>query len=70
MEITATQFPLLNALLWQGRKDRDLTEQEALALYERNWNLVGIIATPTTFEKNYIRKIAMRNHSWLARQVA
>lgn len=65
METEATQYPLLQALLWQGRKDRVLTETEELALYERNWRMAGVLATPSEEEKRHIRDLAIRHDSSL-----
>ncbi len=65
METKTKQYPLLQALLWQGRKGRLLTETEELALYERNWRMAGVLATPTEEEKRHIRDLAIRHDSWL-----
>ena len=34
-------YPQLRAISWQLRDDTELSESEALRLYERNWRFVG-----------------------------
>ena len=37
MKIIIKDYPQLNFLLWNRKKAAVLTEEEAFALYERNW---------------------------------
>ena len=58
-------YPFLTALKWQGDRARLLSDHEAIALYERNWRHVDILATPTEQEIFYILEIAREHNSWL-----
>lgn len=40
MEIRLQDYPQLRLLCWSIRQDATITEEEALAMYERNWYLV------------------------------
>ncbi len=64
--VTTDDKPLLQALIWQGRPPRALSEEEALAIYERNWDFAGLLATPTEAELAFIRQLGKRHRSWLA----
>ena len=50
-------YPFQAALRWQGDRTRVLSEEEELALYERNWDWIGILAEPTKEELQHIRKL-------------
>lgn len=63
---TRVDYPFLTALKWQGDRARHLTEEEEIHLYEREWRLVDVLATPDTKELHHIKAIAMKHHSWLA----
>ncbi|MCK0538157.1 hypothetical protein [Alcanivorax quisquiliarum] len=43
-----------------------MSEEEALAIYERNWDFAGLLATPTEAELAFIRQLGKRHRSWLA----
>lgn len=57
--------PFLAALKWQGDRARQLTEQEELALYERHWHFIDVLAEPTLEELAYICYIGAKHNSWL-----
>ncbi|MVF25026.1 hypothetical protein EVC37_26060 [Methylocaldum sp. BRCS4] len=40
MPIRLADYPQLNLIAWNRRKDDLIDEEEALALYERNWRFV------------------------------
>jgi hypothetical protein len=60
------RYPFLTALRWQGDRSRALTEQEEIALYERNWDFIDILANPTLQELEYIHDLGAKYGSWLA----
>ncbi|KZB70991.1 MULTISPECIES: hypothetical protein [Thalassospira] len=60
------EYPFLAALRWQGDRSRALTEQEEIALYERNWEFIDILAKPTLQELEHIRDLGAKYGSWLA----
>lgn len=60
------RYPFLTALRWQGDRSRALTEQEEIALYERNWDFIDILAKPGLQELEHIRDLAAKYNSWLA----
>ncbi|WP_128645079.1 hypothetical protein [Rhodococcus sp. BS-15] len=39
--IRVADYPQLQAIAWSLRADAEISEQEALRLYERNWRHVG-----------------------------
>lgn len=57
--------PFLDALCWHGERPRDLPLNEILSLYERGWRFLGILATPSPEEKDFIRNLSQRYNSWL-----
>ncbi len=38
--VRIAEYPQLQLLAWSHRRDGELDEREALALYERNWRFV------------------------------
>lgn len=40
MLINISEYPQLRAVAWNRREDATCDEEEALALYERNWRFV------------------------------
>jgi len=40
MQIKITDFPQLRLIAWNRQEDALIEEEEALALYERNWRFV------------------------------
>lgn len=61
-------YPFLTALKWQGDRARQLSNEEAIALYERNWRFVDVLATPSESEIQYILQIADQQNSWLTNE--
>lgn len=64
--VTTHDKPLLKALIWQGRHNDMLPEEDVLAIYERNWDFAGLLATPDAAELAFIHALGQRYHSWLA----
>ena len=63
--------PLLDAICKKFNQRVDLKdEQRVLGLYERGWILNGVLAKPSEAEARYVRALATRYNSWIARQVA
>lgn len=63
--------PLLDAICKKFNQRVDLNdEQRVLGLYERGWILNGVLATMSDAESRYVRALATRYNSWIARQVA
>lgn len=64
------QMPFLDAIC-QKRNQRINKENEkaVLGLYERNWILHNQIASLSTAEAGYLRRLAKRHNSWLANRV-
>ena len=64
--VTTHDKPLLKALIWQGRHNDLLPEEDVLAIYERNWDFAGLLATPDAAELDFIHALGQRHRSWLA----
>lgn len=64
--VTTHDKPLLKALVWQGRHNDILPEEDVLAIYERNWDFAGLLATPDAAELEFIHALGLRYRSWLA----
>ncbi|WP_150911913.1 hypothetical protein [Marinobacter halotolerans] len=63
--------PLLDAICKKFNQRVDLNdEQRVLGLYERGWILNGVVANMSDAEARYVRALATRYNSWIARQVA
>jgi hypothetical protein len=63
--------PLLDAICKKFNQRVDLNdEQRVLGLYERGWILNGVLAKMSDAEARYVRALATRYNSWIARQVA
>lgn len=64
-------LPLLEAICKKlnQRVNRD-DEQRVLALYERGWIFKGVLCNLEGEEARYVRALAGRYNSWIARQVA
>lgn len=63
--------PLLDAICKKFNQRVDLNdEQRVLGLYERGWILNGVVAKMSEAEARYVRALANRYDSWIARQVA
>ncbi|BES69184.1 hypothetical protein RE428_02020 [Marinobacter nanhaiticus D15-8W] len=65
------KLPLLDAICKKLNQRVNLdNEQSVLGLYERGWIFKGVIANTDDQEARYIRALATRYNSWIARQVA
>lgn len=63
--------PLLDAICKKLNQRVNLEdEQRVLGLYERGWIFNGVLASLGTAEARYVRALATRYNSWIARQVA
>lgn len=66
-----TKLPLLDAICKKLNQRVNLEdEQRVLALYERGWILKGVLGDLDDPEARYVRALAIRYNSWIARQVA
>lgn len=66
-----SSLPLLEAICKRlnQRVNRE-DEQRVLALYERGWIFKGVLGNLEGEEARYVRALANRYESWIARQVA
>lgn len=63
--------PLLDAICKKLNQRVNLEdEQRVLGLYERGWIFNGVLANLGAAEARYVRALATRYNSWIARQVA
>ncbi|PAV25045.1 hypothetical protein C8D92_10388 [Tamilnaduibacter salinus] len=66
-----SSLPLLDAICKRLNQRVNFdNEQSVLGLYERGWIFNGVIATMSEQEARYVRALASRHNSWIARQVA
>lgn len=65
------KLPLLDAICKKLNQRVNLdSEQSVLGLYERGWIFKGVIANMDNQEARYVRALATKYNSWIARQVA
>ncbi|MFO7527886.1 MAG: hypothetical protein R6W86_03635 [Marinobacter sp.] len=65
------KLPLLDAICKKLNQRVNLDdEQRVLGLYERGWIFNGVLANLSGAEARYVRALATRYNSWIARQVA
>ncbi|TBW49846.1 hypothetical protein EZI54_18985 [Marinobacter halodurans] len=65
------RLPLLEAICKKLNQRVNLdSEQSVLGLYERGWIFNGVIANMDSQEARYVRALATKYNSWIARQVA
>lgn len=65
------KLPLLDAICKKLNQRVNLEdEQRVLGVYERGWILKGVLASLDGAEARYVRALATRYNSWIARQVA
>ncbi|NWN92045.1 hypothetical protein HLV39_11130 [Marinobacter adhaerens] len=65
------KLPFLDAVCKKLNQRVDLDdEQRVLGVYERGWIFNGVLATLDGAEARYVRALANRYDSWIARQVA
>lgn len=63
--------PLLDAICKKFNQRVDLNDEpRVLGLYERGWIFNGVLANMSEAEARYVRALALRYQSWIARQVA
>jgi len=64
-------LPLLEAICKKLNQRVNMDdEQRVLALYERGWIFKGVLCNLEGEEARYVRALANRYGSWIARQVA
>ncbi|WP_166268708.1 hypothetical protein [Marinobacter caseinilyticus] len=65
------KLPLLDAICQKLNQRVNLDdEQRVLGLYERGWIFNGVLGNLDGAEARYVRALANRYDSWIARQVA
>ena len=65
------KLPLLDAICKKLNQRVNLDdEQRVLGLYERGWIFKGVLSNLDGAEARYVRALAPRYNSWIARQVA
>lgn len=65
------KLPLLDAICKKLNQRVNLDdEQRVLGVYERGWIFNGVLANLGGAEARYVRALATRHNSWIARQVA
>ena len=65
------KLPLLDAICKKLNQRVNLDdEQRVLGVYERGWILKGVLGNPDAAEARYVKALANRYNSWIARQVA
>ncbi|SFL95786.1 hypothetical protein [Marinobacter zhejiangensis] len=65
------KLPLLDAICGKLNQRVNLDdEQRVLGVYERGWIFKGVLSGLDGDEARYVRALATRYNSWIARQVA
>ncbi len=65
------QLPLLDAICKKLNQRVNLDdEQRVLGVYERGWIFKGVLSSLEGAEARYVRALATKYNSWIARQVA
>ncbi len=65
------KLPLLDAICKKLNQRVNLDdEQRVLGVYERGWIFKGVLGNLDGAEARYVRALATRYNSWIARQVA
>lgn len=65
------RLPLLEAICKKMNQRINLEDdQSVLALYERGWILKGVLCNLEGDEERFVKALATRHNSWIARQVA
>lgn len=66
-----SKLPLLDAICKKLNQRVNLDdEQRVLGVYERGWIFKGVLGNLDGAEARYVRALATRYDSWIARQVA
>lgn len=64
-------LPLLDAICKKLNQRVNLDDEpRVLGLYERGWIFKGVLSNLGGAEARYVRALATRHNSWIARQVA
>ncbi|HCR79231.1 MAG: hypothetical protein U9Q93_06810 [Pseudomonadota bacterium] len=58
-------LPFLEAICWDLRNVRVLTNDEMLNRYERGWAYRGVLADLEGTERGFVKQLATRKGSWL-----
>ena len=58
-------YPFLRSLLWQGDRERDLSDQDMLSIYERGWRFRDVLSPLGFGEIAYVKHLASTYGSWL-----
>jgi hypothetical protein len=71
MMTSLDNLPFLKSLCWQGHSASvaELSDDEILQLYERNWRYRGVIADLSEDEKILLSQLATKHHSWIANEL-
>lgn len=56
-DVRVADYPGLQSIAWSLRDDAQISERDALALYERNWRHVGKLSSQ---EEVFVRHLAAR----------
>lgn len=65
------KLPLLDAICKKLNQRVNLDDEPSvLGLYERGWIFKGVLTGLDGAEARYVRALATRHNSWIARQVA
>ncbi|MDX1634327.1 MAG: hypothetical protein R3280_06815 [Marinobacter sp.] len=65
------RLPLLDAICKKLNQRVNLDDEpRVLGLYERGWIFKGVLSNLDGAEARYVRALATRYNSWIARQVA
>ncbi|GGC67397.1 hypothetical protein [Marinobacter halophilus] len=65
------KLPLLDAICKKLNQRVNLDDEpRVLGLYERGWIFKGVLSNLNESEARYVRALATRHNSWIARQVA
>jgi hypothetical protein len=65
------KLPLLDAICKKLNQRVNLDdEQRVLGVYERGWIFKGVLGNLNDAEARYVRALATRYNSWIAKQVA
>ncbi len=65
------KLPLLDAICKRLNQRVNMDDEpRVLGLYERGWIFNGVLASMSEAESRYVRALASRYDSWIARQVA
>ncbi|MEM9946247.1 MAG: hypothetical protein AAF810_09315 [Cyanobacteria bacterium P01_D01_bin.36] len=69
---TLDRLPFLQSVCWQGETAsiEQLTEEEILQLYERNWRYLGVVADLSETERILLKQLAAKYCSWLVSELA